>query len=745
MVATDPEQLAPPVAREEQTLRTFHGDTVVDPYAWLSAAEDPEVVAHLHAENAYAEAVAAPLASLREQIVAEIGARTRQTDLSVPVFYKGWWYYTRTREGLQYAISCRVPDSGRGRPRIDDEVPAGEQVLVDGNAEAGGGEFFALGGSSVSGDGRCVAFAVDHEGDERFDLRIREIDSGRVVDEGVTRIGYGIVWSRDDRYVFYTRADDAWRAWQVWRHEVGGDPEADVLVFEEPDERFWVSIDESSDERWLVVSVGSKTTSEVHLLDLAAPEAGLRCVARRSEGLEYDVEPAGDVMFVLHNRDRADFDVAWAPIDADDSSQWVRWLEPTEGERVFGVAAFARDVVVMVRSGGFTQLRLVRRLGVTGGAGEATGTAGTAPAGQEEWAPGAWRDEPWQVPTPEVVHTIGLSSNPDAEAPSLLLTYESLVTPRTVLELDLASRERTVLRTQPVLGGFDSADYVTHALTARAGDGTLVPISLVAHKDVPRDGTAPGILYAYGAYEVCLDPWFSIPRLSVLDRGVVWAIAHARGGGEMGRSWYEQGRLANKPTTFTDVAACADHLVESGWVAPGRLALEGGSAGGLMVGAVLNLRPERFAVAHADVPFVDALTTILDPSMPLTVTEWEEWGDPLHDADVYALMKSYTPYENVAGARYPAILATTSLNDTRVSYAEPAKWVARLRATATNGADRPILLHTEMVAGHGGRSGRYDAWAQYAWEEGFVLAQLGATQRINPLSPPRQKASPASG
>ena len=328
------------------------------------------------------------------------------------------------------------------------------------------------------------------------------------------------------------------------------------------------------------------------------------------------------------------------------------------------------------------------------------------------------------------MHTIGLSSNPDYQTPSLLLTYESLVTPSTVLELDLASRERTVLRTQPVLDGFDPDDYVSHALQATAPDGTLVPISLVARKDVPVDGSPPGILYAYGAYEVCLDPWFSIARLSVLDRGVVWAIAHARGGGELGRSWYEQGRLAEKRTTFTDVVACAERLVETGWVAPGRLALEGGSAGGLTVGAVLNLRPDLFAVAHADVPFVDALTTILDPTMPLTVTEWEEWGDPLHDPDVYALMKSYSPYENVRAERYPAILATTGLNDTRVSFAEPTKWVARLRATALNGPDRPVLLRTEMVAGHGGRSGRYDAWAQYAWEESFVLWQLGATQPL---------------
>ncbi|WP_243887174.1 S9 family peptidase [Dermatophilus congolensis] len=714
--------LMPPCPVRGDRVRVVHGDAVADPYAWLADVEDARVIEHVEAENAYAESVMADLGPLRESIVSEIRSRTQETDMSVPVSYRGWWYFSRTVEGGQYGIACRVPDVDGERPEVGVETLPEEQVLLDGNVEAGDAEFFTVGSQVVSSSGELYAYLVDLTGDERFDLRIRRICDGQVVDDVVRGVGYGLVWSSDDRFVFYTRVDDAWRPCEVWRHEVGSSAENDVRVFVEEDERFWVGISDSSDERFLVISSGSKNTSETHLLELGDPCGDLRCVAPRIEGVEYDVEPAGDVMFVTHNANNADFEVAFAPVESSSREDWVRWLEPAKDERVVGVSAFARDVVVAVRSGGFTQLRVVRRLGVLDGA--------EAPAGQGSWLPGAWRSDPWQIPTDEVSHTIGLWSNPDYETSELLYSYETLVTPPSVVSLDFGSRQRVTLKTRPVLGGFDQADYVSRSVMAVAADGTQVPMSLVARADTPLDGTAPGVLYAYGAYEVSLDPWFSVPRLSLLDRGVVWAVAHVRGGGELGRSWYEQGRLCSKANTFSDVVACADALVEGGFVAPGRLALEGGSAGGLTVGAAVNLAPEKFAVVHAAVPFVDALNTILDPSLPLTVTEWEEWGNPLHDADVYSYMKAYTPYENVRPVRYPAVLATTSLNDTRVSLAEPAKWVARLREVTTNGQDRPILLVTEMVAGHGGRSGRYKAWEQYAREESFVLAQLGAIERV---------------
>lgn len=720
-----------PVPQRRPHPRRHHGHEFDDSYAWLADPQDEEVLAHLRAENAYAEAMTAGLEPLRGALFEEIKRRTQESDLSVPVAYRGWWYYRRTVEGAQYPIRARVRiEPGVPRPELATPsdagessaapaAPAGEQILLDGNVEAGDSEFFAIGACEVSYDGDRLAYALDLRGDERFALRIRDIATGEILDDSVRDIGYGVVWSRDGRYVFYTRVDEAWRPHEVWRHEVGTDVAADVLVVAEPDERFWLGITSSRDERWLVVMAGSRTTSEHQLIDLDAPLAPARLVAPRREGVEYDVEPCGDILLVVHNTRRPDFEISYTPLttsgDLGGPGQWREWLELSDGERVTSVDAFAGHVVVSLRSGGLTALRVV-------------------PLARDR---GDRRDDlpselgahgvPFDVPVQEELYTVALGDNPEWESDTIRYSLESLVTPATVAQFDLRTGRSEILKRQPVRGGYDPADYRQQRVWARADDGTLVPISIVARADTPLDGSAPGVLYAYGAYEICLDPWFSIARLGLLDRGVVFAIAHVRGGGELGRAWYEGGRLEHKVNTFTDTLACARHLTGEGLIDPARLALEGGSAGGLLVGAVLNLDPAAFRVALAQVPFVDALSTILDPSLPLTVIEWDEWGDPLHDRAAYERMAGYTPYENVRATQYPAILATTSLNDTRVSYAEPAKWIAALRETATNDpATRPILLRTEMTAGHGGRSGRYDAWHQYAWEMAFVLDQLGA-------------------
>ena len=720
-----------PVPQRRPHPRRHHGHEFDDSYAWLADPQDEEVLAHLRAENAYAEAMTAGLEPLRGALFEEIKRRTQESDLSVPVAYRGWWYYRRTVEGAQYPIRARVRiEPGVPRPELATPsdagessaapaAPAGEQILLDGNVEAGDSEFFAIGACEVSYDGDRLAYALDLRGDERFALRIRDIATGEILDDSVRDIGYGVVWSRDGRYVFYTRVDEAWRPHEVWRHEVGTDVAADVLVVAEPDERFWLGITSSRDERWLVVMAGSRTTSEHQLIDLDAPLAPARLVAPRREGVEYDVEPFGDILLVVHNTRRPDFEISYTPLttsgDLGGPGQWREWLELSDGERVTSVDAFAGHVVVSLRSGGLTALRVV-------------------PLARDR---GDRRDDlpselgahgvPFDVPVQEELYTVALGDNPEWESDTIRYSLESLVTPATVAQFDLRTGRSEILKRQPVRGGYDPAVYRQQRVWARADDGTLVPMSIVARADTPLDGSAPGVLYAYGAYEICLDPWFSIARLGLLDRGVVFAIAHVRGGGEMGRAWYEGGRLEHKVNTFTDTLACARHLKGEGLVDPARLALEGGSAGGLLVGAVLNLDPAAFRVALAQVPFVDALSTILDPSLPLTVIEWDEWGDPLHDRAAYERMAGYTPYENVRATEYPAILATTSLNDTRVSYAEPAKWIAALRETATNDpATRPILLRTEMAAGHGGRSGRYDAWHQYAWEMAFVLDQLGA-------------------
>jgi len=696
----------PVFAKHVDHIREHHGDRVDDPFEWLRNKDDPEVLAHLEAENAYAEAVTSHLEPLRARIFDEIKSRTQETDLSVPAAYRGWWYYSRTFEGKQYAAQCRVRVVvGRGRPELKPGVtPAGEQVLLDGNVEAEGHEFFSLGAFEVSPDGRRIAYAVDVEGDERFALRVKDIETGEVIDDAVTEIGYGAVWSLDGQHLFYTRLDESWRPHQVWRHEIGTPTESDSLVFEEPDERFWMGIGSSRDDAWVVIQVGSKLTSEVLLLDASTPLAEPTVVAPRREGVEYDVEPAGDRLLIVHNANHQDFELAQAPLDSRSHEQWSPLAWAVASERVLGVEAFGSHAVVSLRRDGLTALRVIPR--------DPSLASGFGPAHDLAF------DEP--------LYAVGTGNNPEYDSPTLQIEFESMVTPKTISDYDFVTGELTVLKTQPVLGGYEPTDYTQRRLWATAADGTQVPISLVHRRDVTADGTAPGLIYGYGAYEISIDPYFSVARLSLLDRGFVYAIAHVRGGGEMGRNWYDTGKMEHKINTFTDFVACADHLVSSGWVAPDRLVAEGGSAGGLLMGAVANLAPRRFRAIHAAVPFVDALTTILDPSLPLTVPEWEEWGDPLHNADIYRYMKGYAPYENVAAADYPAILATTSLNDTRVYFVEPAKWVARLRETVTNDqARKPILFKIEMVAGHGGKSGRYDAWKQYAWELAFLMDQVG--------------------
>ncbi|KRE55413.1 protease 2 [Phycicoccus sp. Soil748] len=699
----------PPRAARRDTSREHHGDVVVDPYEWLRDKADPAVVSHLEAENAYAEAVTADLQPLRDAIFEEIRSRTQETDLSVPVASGPWWYYSRSYEGSQYSVECRCPRV-EGAPRPMPEAQAqveGEQVLLDGNLEARGHDFFALGALSVSPDHRLLAYAVDTEGDERFALRVKDLTTGDVVDTAVREVGYGCVFSLDGRYLFYTRVDETWRPHQVWRHEVGGPTEADVLVHQEDDERFWMGLGSSRDDRWIMVGLGSKTTSEVMLLDAADPTGTPRVVAPRREGVEYDVEPGPDRLLIVHNADHVDSDLAWAPLDATSADQWQPLMASAPGERFQGVEAFDDVAVLSLRRDGLTALRVLDR----------DPSSGSGYGASHD----LFFDEP--------VYSVGLGENPESATTALQVVFESMVTPRTVMDYDVRTREYTVLKRQPVLGGYDPSQYEQRREWATAADGTRVPVSIVHPAGATPDGTRPGMLAAYGSYELSSDPYFSVARLSLLQRGFVYAIAHVRGGGELGRRWYDDGKLLQKKNTFTDFVDCANHLVEAGWVHPNRLVAEGGSAGGLLIGAAVNLAPERFRAVHAAVPFVDALTTILDPSLPLTVVEWEEWGDPLHDPDVYAYMKSYSPYENVRDAAYPAVLATTSLNDTRVYFTEPAKWVARLREhTTSDPVERPVLLRTEMVAGHGGKSGRYDSWRQVAWEWAFLISQVGATE-----------------
>jgi oligopeptidase B len=688
------EPLGPPTAKRVPSKRTHHDDTVIDDYAWLADPKDPEVIAYLEAENAYTEAMTAGLADLRKTVFGEIKARTQETDLSVPVRKGDWWRYGRTVEGQQYSIHCRrrVLPGEVTPPLPADGAPLdGEEILLDGNELAAGKEFFSLGALSVSPDDRLLAYSTDFSGNERYTLRVKDLAAGQLLADEIPNTSAGCAWSLDGSALFYVTVDDAWRPYRVHRHTIGTPAEQDVIVFEETDERFWIGIGLTRSERYLQIHTSSKLTSEVWLLDAATPAAEFTVVAPRRQGVEYEVEDTPERLLILHNDGAENFEISAAPLPGTgDTGTWTPLIPHDPGTRLMSVDAFADYIVVYFRRDGLTGLRVLP-------------SSGDVDFAQE-------------ISFPEPIYTVGPGSNPEFATSTYRLGYNSMVTPGSVYDCDLATGALTLLKQQQVLPApdgtaYDPADYEQYREWATAPDGTRVPLSLVRKKGTPRDGSAPCLLYGYGSYEISIDPTFSISRLSLLDRGFVYAIAHVRGGGEMGRSWYDNGKMLAKKNTFTDFVACAAHLVAERWTSPDRLIARGGSAGGLLMGAVANLAPGQFKGIVAQVPFVDALNSILDPSLPLTVTEWEEWGDPLHDPAVYAYMKSYTPYENVTDATYPAIFALTSLNDTRVLYHEPAKWTARLRAAAGGG---PFLLKTEMEAGHGGRSGRYDAWDEEA-------------------------------
>ncbi|MER5332333.1 S9 family peptidase [Micromonospora sp. NPDC002717] len=689
-----------PTAKRVPSERTHHGDTVTDEYAWLATKDDPATIAYLTTENAYTEARTAHLDGLRADLFEETRRRTQETDLSVPSRKGGYWYYTRTVEGQQYGVQCRraVRDGETDPPVSADGAPLeGEEVLLDGNLLAEGHDFFALGAFDVSPDGRWLAYSTDFSGDERFTLRVKDLSTGELLPDEVPDTFYGTAWSADASVLFYVTVDEAWRPNRVWRHTLGTPSSEDVVVHQEDDERFWVGVELTRSEKFVLVDIHSKITSEVLVIPAGNPTGAPASVAPRRQGVEYTVEHHGHRFLILHNDGAEDFALAYT--SADTPGDWVPLIEHSPGTRLEAVDAFADHLVVSLRSNGLTGLRV---LPIGGG-------------------------DAFDIDFPEPLYSVGLDSNPEYQTRQIRLRYTSLVTPDSVYDYDLVTRQMVLRRQKPVKPGpdgraYDPADYEQHRDWALADDGTRVPISLVCRAGTPKDGSAPCVIYGYGSYEASMDPWFSIARLSLLDRGVIFAVAHIRGGGELGRRWYDQGKMLTKKNTFTDFVACARHLVKAGWTASDRLVARGASAGGLLMGAVANLAPDAFAGIVAQVPFVDALTSILDPSLPLTVTEWEEWGNPLDDPEVYAYMKSYTPYENVRAVDYPAILAVTSLNDTRVLYHEPAKWIARLRAVAPQG---DYLLKTEMGAGHGGPSGRYDAWREEAFINAWILDRLG--------------------
>ena len=688
--------IKPPVAQREVVASTHHGQRRDDPYAWLrdpqwrDAMANPErlaepIKAYLEAENAYADARMAPLESLREQLVSELRGRIREDDQSVPTADGPWCYYTRFREGGQHALLCRRPRSG-----------GDEQLMLDGDAESEGADYFRLGGAAHSPDHAYLAYAVDYSGAESLSLRIRRLADGVDLDTHIEAVRGDLAWRADGQGFIYTVLDDELRPRWVYWHSLGQDPRDDRLVYEETDPGFFLGVETTESGRYLLIVSHDHTTSEVRWLPADQPDAEPRVIAPRQRDVEYSVSDHGDQWLILTNAGGAeDFAICQTPIDSHSPASIQDWqvlIAERPGRLIEGMQVFARWLVRQELEDAESRL-VVRDL-----------SAGTETI----------IDQP--DPCVEVSIIPGLEYDTD----SLRFGLSGLTLPAQIFDYDMASGERTRRKTQTIPSGHDPAAYITQRLMALAEDGESVPISLFYHRDTPLGADTPLLLYGYGAYGISELPGFSPHRLSLVDRGFVYAIAHVRGGRERGYRWYRQGRGADKQHTFSDFIACAEHLIAKGYTGKGRIAVHGGSAGGMLVGAVLNQRPDLFHAAVADVPFVDVLNTMLDPSLPLTPPEWPEWGNPLESAEAYQQIAAYSPYDNIQPQSYPHLLVTAGVSDPRVTYWEPAKWVARLRAEAA--LDAELILRTNMSAGHGGPGGRFQYLEEVAYRYAFLLA-----------------------
>ena len=661
-----------------------------DPYAWLQERDAPEVMAYLEAENAFQEAQLADQASLREQLFEEIKGRILETDLSLPSPWGPYLYYTRTTAGDEYARHYRCPRPADDSNTVDESR---EELLLDPNALAADG-FLSLGAFNISPDHQRLAYSLDTSGDEIYTLYVKELSDGSISELPFDDCDGSMTWANDSQTLFFTELDETHRPFRLFRHRLGNTDAQ--TVFEEEDGRFFLHCYRTSSERQLVLTLNSKTTSESWVLDADTPEQPFQCVATRVEDHEYDLDHGkldGEWRwFVRSNQDGINFALFHAPGDrVPTREQWQVLVAHSDDVMLDGLTLNAEALTLSLREGGLPVIE-VRPTGL--------------PA--------------YRVQLPDAAYSLYVQDSLEFVSPRIRLRYQALNRPAQVRQLNLADGAQQVLKQTPVLGAFDADDYVSQRLWAVATDGTRIPISLVQRRaDVGR--SVPLYLYGYGAYGESLDPWFSHARLSLLDRGVAFAIAHVRGGGELGEAWYRAGKQEHKANTFNDFIACAEHLITTGVTSAERLAISGGSAGGLLIGAVLNQRPELFKVAIAEVPFVDTLNTMLDPDLPLTVTEYDEWGNP-QEPEVYERIKAYAPYENVSAQAYPAMLVIAGYNDSRVQYWEAAKWVAKLRVTRTD--SNPLLLKTELGAGHGGMSGRYQGLRDVALEYAFVLNQL---------------------
>ena len=687
--------LAPVAARHPKTL-ALHGDRRTDDYYWMRDRNNPEVIAYLEAENAYTQAQMRHTEALQKQLYDEMLSRIQETDLSVPYRYGDYFYYGRTEAGKAYGILCRKQGN----------LEAPEEILLDENALAEGHEFFELGSYEISPNHELLAYSTDTSGSEHYTLVIKVLAEEQHFPESIPNI-YSVAWANDNQTLFYTKLDDAHRPYQLWRHRLGNGPEQDELIYEEKDEAFYMDISVTRSEAYLLLSLNSKITSEVHYLDANHPEGEFQILQPRQQGVEYDIShhPGSGAgaggsenrFYITTNEDAIHFKLMVTPVAAPERSNWRVVIPHREDVMLSGIDVFADHLVIYEREQGLPTIRV------------------------QKFSTG----EETSLEFPEPTYAVYSGSMAEFHTTVLRFNYGSMITPWSIFDYDMNSHERTLRKEQPVLGEYERSQYASEWLMATASDGTQIPISLVYKKETGRKASGPLLLSGYGSYGYPNAATFLSSRLSLLDRGVTIAIAHIRGGGEMGRKWYEAGKFLHKKNTFTDFIACAEHLIAENWTTSAELVISGASAGGLLIGAVVNMKPELFGGAIADVPFVDVVTTILDPDLPLSVMEWDEWGNP-NDQEFYNYMKSYSPYDNVKAQDYPKMLITAGLNDPRVSYWEPAKWTAKLRRLKTD--NHTLLLKTNMDAGHGGASGRYGQLKETAFDYAFTLDCLNLVQ-----------------
>jgi len=674
---------AQPVAKKKPKTDTLHGDTRIDEYAWIRQKDDPEVTTLLEAENAYTDNLMKPTEDLQEILYQEMVGRIKETDMGVPYLYGGYYYYTRTEEGKQYSINCRKKGS----------VEAPEEILLDQNEMAKGLEYFRVGAMTVSPDGSLLAYSVDTNGSEAYNMVIRELRRGESLADVIPDV-VSVVWATDSRTIFYSKRDEARRPYRLFRHTLGTDPSTDHMVFEEKDELYNLFVGRTKSEDYILVGSGSSTSNEYWYLPADRPEEELTLILPRETDHEFAVDQNGEYFYIMSNKGAKNFRLVKAPVTDPSEANWIEILPHSAEATLENMEMFKDRLVVAERRDGLQQFRVM------------------------DLQSGGFH----YVEFPEPVYSAFFSTNEVFDSKTLRFRYQSFITPSSVFDYDLESREKVLMKQTEVPGGYDPALYASERISAKAPDGVMVPISIVYKKGVTRDGRAPLHLYGYGSYGITIPVSFSSSRLSLLDRGFTFALAHIRGGGDMGRDWKDDGRMFKKKNTFTDFIACAEHLIAEKYTSTEKLTIEGGSAGGLLMGAVVNMRPDLFRAAVAQVPFVDVLNTMLDASLPLTVGEYLEWGNP-NEKESYDYMKSYCPYSNVTAQAYPNMLVRVGLNDPRVGYWEGTKWVARLRDRKTD--ENVIMMKINMGAGHGGRSGRYSRIRERAFNYAYILSQVG--------------------